>query len=219
MARVLRNSDEDSVMTELFLLRHGKTLANEEKRYCGKTDLPLSEQGREELLEKKERGAYPDISHCTIYTSGMKRTTQTLRLLYPELAKRFTEEKAFQEIDFGDFEMKSYEELKENSAYTDWVSKEVDRIHGDTQENPCPNGESWNKMNERVLVSLEKILKNDRSVAIFTHGGVISAIMAHFFPNEQKSLYEWQPDFCEGYKITIADRLLYEKIPSEGVEK
>ena len=219
MARVLRNSDEDSVMTELFLLRHGKTLANEEKRYCGKTDLPLSEQGREELLEKKERGAYPDISRCTIYTSGMKRTTQTLRLLYPELAESFTEEKAFQEIDFGDFEMKSYEELKENSAYTEWVTKEVDRIHRGIQENPCPNGESWNKMNERVLVSLETILKNDRSVAIFTHGGVISAIMAHFFPNERKSLYEWQPDFGEGYKITIADRLFYEKIPSEGVEK
>ena len=196
----------------IFLFRHGITLANEEKRYCGKTDLPLSEKGREDLQKKAARGVgYPNISRCKIYTSGLKRTKQSLRLLYPEYAESATEEKAFQEIDFGDFEMKSYEELKENLEYKAWVQNEVDRIHEPQKENPCPNGESWLQMKERVISTLQEILKNDRSVAIFTHGGVISAIMDYFFPNERKSVYEWQPDFGEGYKITVGEG--YEKLP------
>ena len=33
----------------IYLIRHGKTRANEQRRYCGSTDLPLSEGGRAEL--------------------------------------------------------------------------------------------------------------------------------------------------------------------------
>lgn len=206
---------------EIFLFRHGRTLANEKKLYCGKSDLPLSPRGEAELLEKKLTFFYPDISYCSIFTSGLMRTIQTQKLLYPDLTASVTEEKGFQEINFGDFEMKSYDELKENPDYQKWLREEVDRISLRSTEssgNPCPNGESWGQMNERVLVSLEKILNNERSVAIFTHGGPISAIMTHFFPDERKSLYEWQPDFGEGYKITIDEKsVFYEKIPQEGV--
>lgn len=206
---------------EIFLFRHGRTLANEKKLYCGKSDLPLSPRGEAELLKKKLTFFYPDISHCTIFTSGLMRTIQTLKTLYPESSDLAIVEKGFQEINFGDFEMKSYDELKENPDYQKWLREEVDRIFLRSTEssgNPCPNGESWGQMNERVLVSLEKILNNERSVAIFTHGGPISAIMTHFFPDERKSLYEWQPDFGEGYKITIDEKsVFYEKIPQEGV--
>ncbi|MBQ8013680.1 MAG: histidine phosphatase family protein [Treponema sp.] len=206
---------------EIFLFRHGLTLAGEKKLYCGKSDLPLSPRGEAELLEKKLTFFYPDISHCSLFTSGLVRTKQTQKLLYPGLTASVTEEKGFQEIDFGDFEMKSYEELKENPDYQGWLRGEVDRIpHRSTEsfDNPCPNGESWDKMNERVLVSLEKILKNDHSVAIFTHGGPISALMAHFFPEEEKSLYEWQPEFGEGYKITIEGESAFcIKIPQKEV--
>lgn len=205
----------------IFLFRHGRTLANEKKLYCGKSDLPLSPRGEAELLKKKLTFFYPDISHCSLFTSGLVRTRQTQKLLYPDLTASVTEEKGFQEINFGDFEMKSYDELKENPDYQKWLREEVDRISLRSTEssgNPCPNGESWGQMNERVLVSLEKILNNERSVAIFTHGGPISAIMTHFFPDERKSLYEWQPDFGEGYKITIDEKsVFYEKIPQEGV--
>ena len=257
---------------EIFLFRHGKTEANEKHLYCGKTDLPLSEKGRTELLEKKEFCVYPDISRCKVFTSGLLRTTQSLGILYPEVVssvKRgqspaedsantneafspvgdepassktdvfspvgddpaFIEEPSFQEIDFGDFEMKSYEELKNDERYKAWVEREVDRIqnvHQTEAENPCPNGESWLQMRNRVLSALENALKNYRSVAIFTHGGPISAIMAHFFPDERKSLYEWQSDFGEGYKITLdsssspsdfmISRASYEKIPAERCE-
>ena len=189
---------------KIFLFRHGKTFANEKHLYCGKTDLDLSDLGKAELLSKKESGIYPDISDCTIYTSGLKRTNQTLQILYPELAERATTEKAFQEIDFGDFEMKSYDELKDNKSYQAWVQGESERTQtANADENPCPNGESWTKLNERVTNALKKIITNERKVAIFTHGGVISAILQDIYPNERKSIYEWQPDFGGWWEIFL----------------
>lgn len=142
---------------KIFLFRHGKTEANEKHLYCGKTDLPLSEKGRAELLEKKENCLYPDITHCKIFTSGLKRTTQSLGILYPEIISpekncvpatssegssfendRFSEiaiEPSFREIDFGDFEMKSYEELKANPEYQKWLNGEAERFEREKREN------------------------------------------------------------------------------------
>ena len=201
---------------EIFLFRHGRTLANEKKLYCGKSDLPLSPRGEAELLKKKLTFFYPDISHCSLFTSGLVRTRQTQKLLYPDLTASVTEEKGFQEINFGDFEMKSYEELKTNDSYKKWVQNMVDR-KPDENDSPCPNGESWLAMKKRAVKRLESLLKNYRSFAIFTHGGIISAIMMHFFPDERKSIYEWSPDFGDGYIIRLkhGGRTLasYEKVP------
>ena len=51
----------------IYLIRHGKTAANEQHRYCGSTDLPLSKKGREEL-----QGLRYAISPQRFVTSGMK---------------------------------------------------------------------------------------------------------------------------------------------------
>ena len=61
----------------IYLIRHGKTEANEKWLYCGSTDLPLSERGREEL-----RGISYDIKNVRFLTSGMKRTNETLKILF-----------------------------------------------------------------------------------------------------------------------------------------
>lgn len=260
----------EQIKTEIFLFRHGKTEANEKHLYCGKSDLPLSQKGEAELRIKRQaesslnappasRGfsIYPDISHCKIFTSGLKRTSQSLGILYPEISPDFdkvTAEPSFREIDFGDFEMKSYEELKDNPEYQKWLKGEAERFEREKRENgreergieknftqnqvdrillrstessdnPCPHGGSWLQMKNRVISALERAIKNYRSLAIFTHGGPISAIMAYFFPNEGKSMYQWQPNFGEGYKITLESssspsdftisRAFYEKIPAE----
>jgi alpha-ribazole phosphatase len=68
-------------MMHIHLIRHGKTTANEQKLYCGATNIPLSDNGITELLELKEQGVYPkDVA--IYFTSGLLRTGQTLDLLY-----------------------------------------------------------------------------------------------------------------------------------------
>ena len=150
----------EQIKTEIFLFRHGKTEANEKHLYCGKSDLPLSQKGEAELRAKVRAASslnappassgisvYPDISHCK---SGLKRTSQSLGILYPEIILQqawapatsfekkseslskdelFSEiviEPSFREIDFGDFEMKSYEELKNEPEYQKWLKGEAE---------------------------------------------------------------------------------------------
>jgi len=71
-------------------------------------------------------------------------------------------------------------------------------LTGDNESNVPPEGESGEQMKERVLAAFSEI-KED--ACIITHGGVIAAIMAHLFPEEERNLYEWQPCPGRGYRI------------------
>ena len=169
----------------IYLIRHGKTEANEQHLYCGSTDLPLSDGGREELLSMRY-----DITPERFVTSGMKRTDETLQILFGTVP--YSVDTRFREVDFGDFEMKSYEMLKNDPAYQAWLT-------GDNESNVPPGGESGAQMTRRVLRALRDI---PDGTAIITHGGVIAAIMASLFPREGKHRYQWQPQNGRGYEIS-----------------
>ena len=168
----------------IYLIRHGKTVANEQHLYCGSTDLPLSEKGREEL-----RSLSYTIAPKRFVTSGMKRTDETLRILFGNVP--FSVDSRFREVDFGDFEMKSYEMLKDDPAYQIWLT-------GDNEANTPPGGESGVQMTRRVLEAFREI---PDGTALITHGGVIAAIMASLFPADGKHRYQWQPRNGHGYEI------------------
>ena len=168
----------------IYLIRHGKTKANEKHLYCGITDLPLSNTGKEEL-----RSVHYDIKNVCFITSGMKRTNETLHILFGDVP--YEVDPRFREVDFGTFEMRSYEELKDRPEYQTWLT-------GDNDANIPPNGESGLQMKERVLAAFSEI-KED--TCIITHGGCIAAIMEHLFPSEGKNRYEWQPKNGYGWVV------------------
>ena len=168
----------------LYLIRHGKTAANQRGCYCGSTDLPLSQQGREELQNK-----HYHIQNVRFLTSGMQRANETMELLFGSVDYEI--DPRFREVDFGIFEMHTYEELKDDPAYQTWLT-------GDNEANIPPQGESGAQMKVRVL---EALLELREDTCLITHGGVIAAIMAHLFPQEGKSRYDWQPQNGEGYVV------------------
>ena len=169
----------------IYLIRHGKTEANERHLYCGSTDLPLSAAGKEEL-----RQLHYDIKNVRFVTSGMKRANETLKILFGDAA--YEVDPRFREVDFGIFEMHSYEALKDTPEYQAWLT-------GDNEVNIPPQGESGLQMTKRVLEAFSQIQED---TVVITHGGVIAAIMEHLFPNENKNRYEWQPKTGSGYLIS-----------------
>ena len=175
-------------MSRIYLIRHGKTEANEKRFYCGSTDLSLSPKGREELVGLNYN---VDTANTVFITSGMKRTEETLQLLFGDIPH--TTNSCFKEVNFGIFEMKSYEELKYDAEYQQWIS-------GDNHTNIPPQGESGAQMEQRVLEAFAEIIAKNQDTVIITHGGVIAAVMAHYF-KEEKNLYQWQPQPGHGYMI------------------
>ena len=180
----------------LVLIRHGKTEANEKHLYCGSTDIALSESGFSELEELKSKVSYPNIAGYRIITSGMIRCEQTLSLLYGDIPHE--KMPFFGEMDFGEFEMRSYEQMKSEADYIAWIS-------GDNNTNVAPGGESGLIMTSRVQTAIDGIVKDGRNTVVVTHGGPIAAIMSGIFTSENKNRYEWQPKPGLGYSLSIVN--------------
>lgn len=181
----------------LHLIRHGKTIANEKRLYCGFTDAPLSKQGVDELVSLKTRVAYPDAQ--MYITSGLLRTEQTLRILYGDVGFEIVD--GLRELNFGAFEMLSHDGLNKRQDYQNWIA-DIDNARP-------PNGESKAEFVERVTAGFHEAIKlcvqkAARSAAVITHGGVVAVIMEYLFPLK-RGFYEWQPQCGEGYTVCLGD--------------
>ena len=190
-------------MQTIWLIRHGKTLANTEMLYCGRSDLPLTPEGEAELRALKRKGGYPDPEGLRRLTSGMRRTEKTAELLFGGSWER---EPAFREMDFGDFELQSYEMLKDQPAYQAW-------LEGDNEQNPCPGGESGAEMTRRVLEAWKRLVSEGRDAVVVTHGGPIAAVMQTLFPQRFASRYEAQPAPGHGWAITLENGAAADAVP------
>jgi len=208
-------------MKELILIRHGQTDANKNLLYCGSTDLPLNEEGVRLLREiraegKLYRAVYENHEtfrghngdHCsdiTFCTSGMLRAEQTLQILFGDVPHRVLPD--FREFDFGEYEMKSYDMLKDDPGYQVWLN---------TPGTPAPGGESSDEMKARVLRGLQQLQAGtDRKVLLVTHGGVIIHIMRQLFPEaaDRNNRYKFQPAGGHGFRIIFGEEgTRYEKV-------
>ncbi len=198
--------DTNGAEIKISLIRHGKTYANEQKLYYGFSDIELSYDGIKEIENLKNEIKYEKPS--LFITSGLKRTIQTLNRLYGNVD--YVIEEGFKEMNFGDFELKSYEELKNNEDYKKWIEN--------IEENNVPNGENKKQFEKRVINAfnnlIKKCIKNSiENVALICHSGVISVIMMHLFNEENKTFYDYLPSYARGYIVTIKDKdITYDKI-------
>lgn len=194
-------------MKKIHLIRHGRTRADNRRLYCGATDLPLTKSGAAELRDTVAEARYPAPDNCRIYTSGATCAEQTLRLIWGPLAHE--QLPALREMNFGAFEMHSYDELKEDPDYIAWIS-------GDNETNTCPGGESGTELKKRAIAAFTALSGGAGDAIVVTHGGVIAAIMTHLFSGEGKSRYSWQPTPGSGYTVYFEGLRPagYERIPA-----
>ena len=106
---------------ELILIRHLKTPGNEKRQYIGSTDEELSEQEVLNFKQKYKIDSYPQVQQVIV--SPMKRCIQTAELIYPK--NQITQEVLLKECDFGIFEGKTYEELKELNVRLQKMNEET----------------------------------------------------------------------------------------------
>lgn len=178
---------DDGLAVALF--RHGLTDWNEKKAYIGSTDLPLSKQGKVSLSSKA------DEEYEIIFSSPMKRCVQTAARLFPSHTPVIIPE--FKEINFGDWEGKTYNELKDDQLYRDWID--------DPKKITPANGESFVDFEQRVTAGWKEVLeysheKSYSKVAVVTHGGVIRQILSKL-SNQPDSFFTWQVPYGSGYQL------------------
>lgn len=180
---------------KIHLIQHGKTQANFEGRYIGHTDLPLSDDGIDELIKLKTDYNYPETS--LVLSSPLARCQQTARMLYPD--QEILTEEGFAELNFGEFENLRAEDLSQNSAFVTWLA--------DSFNNAPPGGEKGSELLERATDALNKVFRmmSDEgltSATVITHGGIIALLLA-VFGLPEGSMDEWFCRHGEGYTIGI----------------
>jgi broad specificity phosphatase PhoE len=176
---------------KLTLIRHGITHGNKYGLYYGATDLPLLEEGVEELRERKLSHIYPTAPRY--YTSPLQRTQQTLREIYGGVD--FTVVDGLREMNFGAFEMRTVEDLRQDADFVAWSR--------DVTYNRCPGGESFADVHARALEAIAPILTADEDAVCVIHGGVIATLMFTWFPG--KSFNDWMIHPGTGWQITVED--------------
>ena len=194
----------------IHIIRHGKTPANVDGRYIGITDEKLSATGREELLKLRNEGAYPDVD--AVYSGPLSRCVETAKIIYPE--NEITVVNGLKECNFGDFENKTAEELKNNEIFRQWISG-VQGVYP-------PNGESTPDFIKRSVVSFAMIVEDlmrdgIRHSAIITHGGVIMSVLSTCgLP--QRSFSDWMCGFGKGFSLIVTPTMWMQGYKFEVIE-
>lgn len=186
-------SDTTTNQVEIVLIRHGKTEGNKEKRYIGRTDQPLSEEGIAGI--KENLGRYPSVEK--VYASPMKRTRQTAELIYPGQAPELVD--GLREMDMGVFEGKNHAELKNRPSYILWVA-----TRGKIS---VPGGESMKDFGKRTMDAFTQVLgdmqaEGIKRSAVVAHGGTIMSIVSQLADDDY---YKYMVNNGAGFRLTLDD--------------
>ena len=179
----------------IHFIRHGSIDDTLSGKYIGTTDAPLSDRGRMDLKKLDYEYKYPGTQ--VVFTSPLKRCTETAIILYPEQNPLVIDN--LSECNFGEWEGKTADELKNDPDFEKWLA-------GDSSVKP-PRGESNADFTRRVCKIFESIVEGlmktgTTESVIVTHGGVIMTLLAVYGLPQAKP-FEWTMDNGFGYSLRV----------------
>jgi alpha-ribazole phosphatase len=176
---------------EVYLVRH--TTPDIEKGICyGQADLPLAPSFPEELQSILEK--HPKLKNAdSIYSSPLQRCKQLAEALEP---KQLHCDPRLQELHFGDWELKPWDAIPP-AEMTPWMEDFVNY--------PCPNGESFVNLYNRVLSFKDDLLKTnaDQSI-IVTHAGVIRSFLSYVNDTPLVKAFDYKVAYGEVITINLS---------------
>ena len=200
---------------KLYLLRHGETVWNKQKKIQGQLNSPLTEEGIEKLKKTAETLERTDFQG--VYTSHMERTVETAGIILDKNRKnlekpvKIEKMRELNEIHFGIWQGKTYEEIKkeypqEYDNYFNSPDKYRARVIG---------GEDLSEGLERFLGGMEKIVSFEKTrsgsgkILIITHGTVLELFINYVKNRRMDNLDERKLIGNGEYKIFSYDKKVF----------
>ncbi len=192
--------------TKVYLIRHGETEGADARRYKGHIDVPLSENGIEQVRRLSEyistgAGARRAVPLQAIYCSGLSRAQKSAEIIAEPFGLKPVVVEDLKERSFGVWEGMSFDEIKEQypDAFTAWA------------ENPLKfspmEGESTLDVKDRALRVFNEITEkhNGDSIAIVAHGGINRVILCELLGIPLENIFRIEQDFSALNVIELWD--------------
>lgn len=160
----------------VWLVRHGSTLWNEQRRFCGYSDVALTQEGRAQA--RWLATCLSEVNIAAIYTSDLLRTRETATIIAEARtqAPAIQSEEAWREINFGAWEGLTYAEIA--ARFPTQLG-----FFSDPVNSSPPGGESLAQLRQRSLEALARALAGDNAsaegdIVIVSHGGPLRVLLS-----------------------------------------
>ncbi len=184
-------------MMRLLLARHGETTWNDEARYQGQTDIPLSARGQMEAERLAERLAHESID--AIYTSDLARARDTAQVVARRIDTALTLEPRLREANLGEWQGLTYEQVRQR------YFNDTDPLPAYMVDSPPPGGECLRQLQVRLMSAIESIATqhDDESVLIVTHGGCLKVLLYTWLGIELSAYWQLRFDSASISEVSL----------------
>lgn len=166
---------------EIVCVRHGRTAWNAERRFQGRADIPLDEEGR---AQARALAAHlqPESFDLAL-TSDLGRAAETAGFICAGRALVLERDPDLREMAFGVWEGLTWDEIVARTPDLDYANEKAPRYY--TPE----NGESFAELTARSVRAFERIvarLEPEGRALVVSHAGVMHALVGGIFGSESE---------------------------------
>ncbi len=171
----------------IYLIRHGETDWNSEKRIQGREDIPLNDRGREQALLLRK--VFEHISLDAAVSSPLLRAHDTASVIADAHGLSVITEPDLIEREFGILSAKSYEER--------------DNMEALFKDSPLPGMEDGRALKKRMMAVIERYCASDfNNIVMVSHGAAIKAALRVMTDDDLSRKNVWLKNCC----INIIDK-------------
>lgn len=183
----------------VYLIRHGETDQNKQRKLQGQSNFELNAYGRE--LAEKTRDALIETHFDCAFSSPLIRALETARIVMGNRNIPVIEDRRIQEISFGEYEGLCCGKAGYNIPDPQFLNF----FDAPEKYNIPPGGESFEEIIARTGEFWKELIQNpeyrDKTVLISTHGCALKALLANIRPTEIKDF--WGEGVHKNCAVTI----------------
>ena len=152
---------------KIYLVRHGETDLNKDRRFRGHSDVPLNEDGVLQAAGAARILKLAGISN--VYTSPIRRAVETATAIAVVTGARMETEDDFVDIDYGEWQGLTVEEARQRNG------AEVEAWRRDPGSFAFPGGDSIASVRGRLGPAFERLVQRDHQgpIAVVSHLAVL----------------------------------------------
>lgn len=172
----------------LIVIRHGESVYNDQGRFTGQANVPLTPLGKRQAAALGERLAGVHLD--AIVSSDLQRARDTADAIAPYHALIVREDSDLRELAFGEWE---------GSTYAEILARDPDRLaqwRVDPTTFAPPGGETVASLRDRIARALERWQSRypQGRVVWVTHGGLIGVLLCHMLEIDLNRRWQFRHD-------------------------